>query len=203
MELTFASAALILLLVMDPLGNIPIFVALLKHVDPARRVIIIVRECAIAFGVLLFFVLAGRQFLNLLGLSDSSLNIAGGVILFLIALRIIFKHPEGIFGDRLQEGEPFIVPLAIPSIAGPTAMATAVLLVSRAPERLLEWVIALVVAMAITLALLLFAERISKLVGERGLLALERLMGLILTAVAVEMLLRGIEAFVRQLQRPT
>ena len=202
MELTFASAALILLLVMDPLGNIPIFIALLKHVDPARRATIVVRECAIAFAVLLVFVFTGQQFLNLLGLSDSSLNIAGGLILFLIALRIIFKHPEGVFGDRPQEGEPFIVPLAIPSIAGPTAMATVVLLVSRAPERMMEWVIALVVAMAITLALLLFAERISKLIGERGILALERLMGLILTAIAVEMLLRGIEAFVRQLQAP-
>jgi MarC family membrane protein len=202
MDLSFASAALILLLVMDPLGNIPIFVSLLRNIDPARRTIIIVRECAIAFAVLLIFVFTGRQFLNLLELSDSSLNIAGGVILFLIALRIIFKHPEGVFGDRAQEGEPFIVPLAIPSIAGPTAIATVILLVSRAPERMMEWVVALVVAMAITLALLLFAERISKLIGERGLLALERLMGLILTAIAVEMLLRGIEAFVRQLQAP-
>ena len=202
MELTFASAFLILLLVMDPIGNIPIFTALLKHVDPARRVVIIVRECAIAFAVLLVFVLSGRQFLDLLGLSDSSLNIAGGVILFLIALRIIFKHPEGVFGDRADGSEPFIVPLAIPSIAGPTAMATVILLAARAPGRMLEWVLALVVATAITLVLLLFAERVAKLVGERGLLALERLMGLILTAIAVEMLLRGIEAFVRQLQLP-
>ena len=200
MDLSFASAALILVLVMDPLGNIPVFLSLLRQVDPARRVIVIVRECSIAFAVLLVFVFTGRQFLGLLGLSDSSLNIAGGVILFLIALRIIFKHPEGVFGDSAHEGEPFIVPLAIPSIAGPTAIATVVLLVSRAPERLLEWVVALAAAMAITLVLLLFADRISKLIGERGLRALERLMGLILTAVAVEMLLRGIEAFVRQLQ---
>jgi len=198
--LSFASAALILVLVMDPLGNIPVFLSLLKHVDPARRIIVIVRECSIAFGVLLLFVFTGRQFLSLLGLSDSSLNIAGGVILFLIALRIIFKHPEGVFGDSAHEGEPFIVPLAIPSIAGPTAIATVVLLVSRAPERVVEWVIALAAAMTITLLLLLFAERISQLIGERGLRALERLMGLVLTAVAVEMLLRGIEAFVRQLQ---
>jgi MarC family membrane protein len=202
MDLSFASAALILVLVMDPLGNIPVFLALLKQVDAARRVRVILRECCIAFAVLLVFVFTGRQLLSLLGLSDSSLNIAGGVILFLIALRIIFKHPEGVFGDSAYEGEPFIVPLAIPSIAGPTAIATVVLLVSRAPERILEWVVALAVAMAITLALLLFAERVSKLVGEPGLRALERLMGLILTAVAVEMLLRGIEAFVRQLQAP-
>lgn len=203
MDLSFASAALILVLVMDPLGNIPVFLSLLKHVDPARRFIVIVRECSIAFVVLLVFVFTGRQFLGLLGLSDSSLNIAGGVILFLIALRIIFKHPEGVFGDSAHEGEPFIVPLAIPSIAGPTAIATVVLLVSRAPERILEWVVALAVAMVFTLALLLFAERLSKLIGEHSLRALERLMGLILTAVAVEMLLRGIEAFVRQLQVPS
>ena len=141
----------------------------------------------------------GVAILGLLGLSGSSLNIAGGIILFLIALRMIFRRPEGVFGDTVA-GEPFIVPLAIPSIAGPTAIATVVLLVSRAPQRMLEWMAALTVAMLATLVLLLFAERISKLAGERGLLAFERLMGLVLTAIAVEMLLRGIETFVRQLQ---
>jgi len=199
MDISFASAIVILLLVMDPVGNIPLFVALLRNVGPERRRMIIVRECGIAFAVLLVFVFLGRPLLNLLELSDSSLNIAGGVILFLIALRMIFKHPEGVFGASLA-GEPFIVPLAIPSIAGPTALATVILMASRAPERMLEWVMALTIAMAVTLILLLFAERISKWVGERGLIALERLMGLILTAIAVEMLLRGIEAFVRQLQ---
>ena len=199
MNVSFASAIVILLLVMDPVGNIPLFMMLLRNVEPGRRRMIIVRECAIAFAVLLGFVFLGKPMLNLLGLSDSSLNIAGGVILFLIALRMIFKHPEGVFGASLA-GEPFIVPLAIPSIAGPTALATVVLMVSGAPERTLEWIFALSIAMAVTLALLLFAERISKLIGERGLIALERLMGLILTAIAVEMLLRGIEAFVRQLQ---
>lgn len=201
MDISFASAVVILLLVMDPIGNIPLFVSLLRNVDPARRVTVVVRECAIAFALLLAFVFFGKPMLDLLELSDSSLNIAGGVILFLIALRMIFKHPEGIFGttDTIA-GEPFIVPLAIPSIAGPTALATVILMVSRAPERVLEWVVALTVAMAVTLVLLLSAERISKWVGERGVLALERLMGLALTAIAVEMLLRGIEAFVRQLQ---
>lgn len=199
MDISFASAIVILLLVMDPVGNIPLFVMLLRNVRPGRRRMIIVRECGIAFAVLLVFVFLGRPLLNLLELSDSSLNIAGGVILFLIALRMIFKHPEGVFGASLA-GEPFIVPLAIPSIAGPTALATVILMASRAPERMLEWVAALTIAMAVTLILLLFAERISKWVGERGLIALERLMGLVLTAIAVEMLLRGIEAFVRQLQ---
>ena len=201
MDISFASAVVILLLVMDPIGNIPLFVSLLRNVDPARRVTVVVRECAIAYALLLAFVFFGKRMLDLLELSDSSLNIAGGVILFLIALRMIFKHPEGIFGttDTIA-GEPFIVPLAIPSIAGPTALATVILMVSRAPERVLEWVVALTVAMTLTLVLLLSAERVSKWVGERGVLALERLMGLALTAIAVEMLLRGIEAFVRQLQ---
>lgn len=198
MDITFTSAVVILLLVVDPIGNVPLFVSLLRNLDPRRRVRVIVREWAIALATLLVFALFGKNILGLFGISDSSLTIAGGVILFLIALRMIFRRPEGIFGDAIG-GEPFIVPLAIPSVAGPTAIATVVLLVSRAPERLFEWFAAIAVAMLVTLALLLTAERLSKLVGERGLLAFERLMGLILTAIAVEMLLRGIESFMRGL----
>jgi MarC family membrane protein len=198
MDVSFASAVVILLFVMDPIGNIPLFVLLLRKVEPARRPRVIVRECAIALAVLLTFVFFGRQILGILGLSDPSLTIAGGVILFLIALRMIFRHPEGVFGDT-PGGEPFIVPLAVPSIAGPAAIATVMLLVSRAPQRILEWCAAVAVAILATLAVLLFAERIAKLAGERGLLAFERLVGLILTAIAVEMLLRGIEEFIRQI----
>jgi MarC family membrane protein len=200
MDTSFASAVVILLLVTDPIGNIPLFVSLLRNVAPDRRRWVIVRECAIALAALLAFVFFGRSILDLLGLSDRSLNIAGGVILFLIALRMIFRNPEGIFGDAASSDEPFIVPLAIPSIAGPTAIATVVLLVSRAPQRMLEWIVAVTAAMIISLAVLLFADRISILFGDRGIAALERLMGLLLTAIAVEMLLRGIEGFVLHLQ---
>ncbi len=199
MDISLTSAVVILLLVMDPLGNIPLFVSLLQKVAPGRRRLVLLRECTIAFGLLLFFVFFGRSILDLLGLSDSSLNIAGGVILFLIALRLIFKHPEGVFGADSIEAEPFIVPLAIPSIAGPSAIATVILLVSRAPDRLADWIAALTIASTVTLALLLAAERITRLLGNRGLAALERLMGLILTAIAVEMLLKGIESFVHSL----
>lgn len=198
MDVSLVSAIVILLLVMDPLGNVPIFVSLLRNVARARRTRVILRECVIAFAVLLLFVFFGPAILNLLGLSDSSLTIAGGMILFLIALRMIFRHPEGVFGDTGQ-GEPFIVPLAIPSIAGPAAIATVVLLVSREPQRWVEWSAAVTVATLVTLILLLFAERIARLAGEQVLLAFERLMGLILTAIAVEMLLRGIQTFVRQI----
>jgi len=198
MDISFASAVVILLLVMDPIGNIPLFVSLLRPVEPARRTRVILRECAIAFAVLLVFVFFGSAILGMLGLSDPSLTIAGGVILFLIALRMIFRRPEGVFGDTVS-GEPFIVPLAIPSIAGPAAIATVMLLASRAPQRLLEWCIAVSVAMLATAVLLVSADRLAKLAGDQGLLAFERLMGLILTAIAVEMLLRGIETFVHQL----
>ena len=198
MDVSFTSAVVILLLVMDPIGNIPLFVSVLRQVEPARRTRVILRECAIALAVLLAFVVFGAAILGVLGLSDPSLTIAGGVILFLIALRMIFRRPEGIFGDTVGS-EPFIVPLAIPSIAGPAAIATVMLLASRAPQRLLEWCAAVSVAMLVTAALLVSAERFAKLAGEQGLLAFERLMGLILTAIAVEMLLRGIETFVRGL----
>ena len=198
MDVSFTSAVVILLLVMDPIGNIPLFVSVLRQVEPARRTRVILRECAIAFAVLLAFVFFGSAILGVLGLSDPSLTIAGGVILFLIALRMIFRRPEGIFGDTVGS-EPFIVPLAIPSIAGPAAIATVMLLASRAPQRLLEWCAAVSVAMLVTAALLVSADRLAKLAGEQGLLAFERLMGLILTAIAVEMLLRGIETFVRGL----
>ena len=199
MDISLTSTVVILLMVMDPLGNIPLFVSLLQNVPPRRRNLIILRECAIAFSVLLFFVFSGRRILDLLGLSDSALNIAGGVILFLIALRLIFRHPEGVYGNYTSNAEPFIVPLAIPSVAGPSAIATVILLVSRAPERIADWILALTVASAITLALLLAAGRIAQMLGSRGLAALERLIGLLLTAIAVEMLMKGIESFVRTL----
>jgi MarC family membrane protein len=199
MDISLSSAVVILLLVMDPVGNVPLIVALLRNVPSERRMPIIVRECLIAYAVLLVFVFFGPAILRLLGLSDVSLNLAGGVILFIIALRLVFKHPGGIFGDDLHAGEPFIVPLAIPSIAGPTAIATVVLMVARAPDRVWEWAGALTISAFITLLLLVFAERLAGFIGTRGLAALERLLGLLLTAIAVQMVLKGIEGFVHQL----
>ncbi len=200
MDMSFGSAVVVLLLVVDPIGNIPIFVSVLRQVDPDRRTRVILRECAIAYGVLIAFVFAGDAVLRLFGLSDPSLTIAGGVILFLIALRMVFRSGAEAFGN-LPAGEPFIVPLAIPSIAGPAAIATVVLFTSSAPGRRPEWCGAVTIAVATTLVVLLFADRLARLAGERTLAAFERLVGLILTAVAIEMLLRGIEAFVRQLER--
>lgn len=192
MEYTFASATILLLLITDPFGNIPTFANALKHVAPERRAWVIVREISIAFGVLLAFMFVGQGFLKLMGLHQTSLQLAGGVVLFLIALRMIFPPPVG--PETTFEGEPLIVPLAIPAVAGPSALATVILLVSQAPERRLEWIAALTVTMVVGAIVLLLADRIQRLLGERFVMAMERLMGLILVAVAVEMMVRAFQA---------
>jgi small neutral amino acid transporter SnatA (MarC family) len=192
------SAAVLLLLVIDPFGNVPVVIAALGNVAPPRRAPIVLRECAAAYLLLLAFMFGGQTFLQWLQLSQVSLTIAGGIILFLIALRMVFRHPDGIFGDP-PGGEPFLVPLAIPSIAGPSALATVMLMATRSPAQWLSWILALTAAMAVTTIVLLGAHRLQRLLGERGMLAVERLMGLVLTALAVQMLLDGVRTFAHEL----
>ena len=189
------SAAILLLLVIDPFGNVPIVVSALANVPPSRRARVVLRECLAAYAVLLAFMAGGRSFLRWMQLSEVSLAIAGGIILFLIALRMVFRHPEGVFGDPPGD-EPFLVPLAIPSIAGPSALATVMLMVSRDPPHRLAWLLALTAAMAVATLVLLAAYRLQRVLGERGMIAVERLMGLVLTALAVQMLLDGLRNFV-------
>lgn len=196
MEHSFASATILLLLITDPLGNIPIFVNSLKAVPPRRRSRVIVREVLIAFGLLLAFMFVGEAFLKAMSLSEVSLQIGGAVVLFLIALRMIFPPPQAV-EVPLPQAEPLIVPLAIPALAGPSALATVLLLVSQAPQRRLEWVGALCVTMAVCALVLLMAERLQRVVGTRVISAFERLMGLILVSISVEMLVRGLRALSR------
>src|SRR5438105_13421555 len=164
------SAGVLLLLVIDPFGNVPLVVAALPDAEPARRRRIVLRECVIAYTILLAFMLGGRTFLEWLQLSEESLAIAGGIILFLIALRMVFRHPEGLFGDT-PGAEPFIVPLAVPAIAGPSALATVMLMASRDPQHLGEWIAALTAAMAVTTLVLVCAPTLTRALGERGMLA--------------------------------
>jgi small neutral amino acid transporter SnatA (MarC family) len=192
------SATILLILVIDPFGNVPLVVSALKNVAPQRRPRVVLRECAAAYVILLAFMVGGRTFLQWLHLSEESLTIAGGIILFLIAIRMVFPRPEGIFGDP-PGVEPFLVPLAIPSIAGPSALATVMLMVSRDPARIGSWMLALTVAMVATTIVLVLADRLQKWLGERAVLAFERLMGLVLTALAVEMLLTGVRRFIGEL----
>lgn len=199
MNYTFASATILLILITDPIGNIPICASALRNVAPERRARVILREVLIAFVLLLTFMFVGESFLRLMNLSELSLQIGGGVILFLIALRMIFPPPKVASDESMAE--PLIVPLAIPAIAGPSALATVLLLVSQAPEKRLTWIAALCVTMAVSAVVLVLAERIQRVAGDRFVVALERLMGLVLVAVSIEMLLRGIKTFITQVTR--
>ena len=192
------SATILLILVLDPFGNLPLVVSSLARVPEPRHARVVLRECTFAYVILVAFMVGGRTFLSWLQLTDVSLSIAGGIILFLIALRMVFPHKDGIFGDT-RGGEPFLVPLAVPSIAGPSALATVMLMASRDPAHLGTWVLALTIAMAVTTVVLLAAGRLKAVLGERVIDAFERLMGLMLTALAVEMLLNGVRTFVSQL----
>jgi MarC family membrane protein len=198
MTQNFLQTFILLLLVTDPFGNVPLFATALGPVPPARRPRIVIRECMIAFGVLLVFMFFGRHFLVALQLSEASLRIAGSVILLLIAIRMIFPHPDGVLG-RNEGGEPFIVPLAIPALAGPSALATVLLFSRESTGEVLIHVAALAAVVVVWLAVFLGAERLQKVLGPQVMTAFERLMGLILAAMSIEMLLGGIREFVKTL----
>ncbi len=187
------SSAVVLFLVMDPLGNIPIFLSLLKDIEPKRRWKIISRELLIALVILLIFLFFGQRILSLLQLESESVSIAGGIILFIIGIRMVFPSRRGVLGDQL-EGEPFIVPLAIPLIAGPSALATLILLVNSDPSNMLNWLYVLLIAWTLTAVILLSAPIFYKILRKRGLAAIERLMGMILIMIAVQMFVTGIRS---------
>jgi len=194
MDHSFASALVLLLLVLDPLGGLPVFIAIMRGVPRERRRWVAVRETAIAFVVLFAFMFLGDAFLRVMHLSERSLEVAGGVILAMVAIRMIFTSGATAYG--IDEGrEPLIFPLAVPLLAGPSAMATVLLLASRQPGRLIEWVAALCVAMIVSGAVLLLAGRIRRLLGDSVVSAMEKLMGLVLTAIAVEMILAGLKRY--------
>jgi len=196
-QYTFWSATILLILITDPIGNIPIFANALKSVSPQRRPWVILREISIAFGLLLLFMFVGEGFLRVMNLSELALQIGGGVILFLIALRMVFPPPAG--AEVETQAEPLIVPLAVPSIAGPSALATVLLLVSQQPERRMEWIAALCLTMLVSATVLVLSERILSFTGTRLVAAIERLMGLVLVSVAIEMMLRGARTFAVQI----
>ena len=188
------AAVVTLLLIMDPLGNIPPFLSILKTVPLARRRIVLMREIVFAYVVLLVFLLLGRYILQFLRLEQETISIAGGIVLFLIALRMIFPGDRGVLGDPL-EGEPFVVPLAIPLFAGPSTLAALLLLQQSAPGETAKLLAALTMAWAISGGILLGSTFFYRVLRERGLIAMERLMGMLLVMVAVQMLIDGVEVF--------
>lgn len=188
--------AITLLLIMDPLGNIPPFLSALKPVEPERRRRILVREILIAYVVLLAFLFAGKYLLKLLSLQEETVSIAGGIVLFLIALRMVFPRQEAT-RDAL-EGEPFIVPLAIPLIAGPSTLASLLLLQQQStPNSIWQLFLALTLAWLATAIILLSSTMLYRLLKERGLIALERLMGMLLVMLAVQMFINGLAKFMK------
>ena len=188
------SAAILLFMILDPLGNVPIFLNLLKNLAPARRRWVLARELLIALVVLFVFLWAGQHILSAMHLRQESVAIAGGIVLFLIGIKMIFPTPEGLFGET-PEGEPFIVPMAIPLIAGPSGMAAVMLMSSSEPERMGDFSLALLLAWLATAIILFSATFLYRILGRRALAAVERLMGMLLVALSVQMFLDGVAAY--------
>ena len=189
------SAAVTLFVIMDPLGNIPLFLSTLKHLPPRRRRAVILRELLIAYVIMVIFLFFGQKMLDALQLRQQSISIAGGIILFLIALKMIFPPASHERPEEGPEGEPFIVSLAIPLVAGPSLLATLLLLVSKQPQRIFEWLGALSAAWLVSALILLSSNFLLRPLRERGLIALERLMGMILVTVSVQMFLNGLAEY--------
>ncbi len=187
-------AVVTLFIIMDPLGNIPLFLSVLKAVPAERRRRVLLREIAIAYLVLLVFLFLGNQLLTFLGLTAETISIAGGIVLFLIALRMIFPDERRHAGEAPQ-GEPFIVPLAVPLFAGPSTLAAVLLLQRSAGSQGGALLIAVTVAWAISGGILMSSTFFYRLLRERGLIAVERLMGMLLVMVAVQMFMNGVKTF--------
>jgi multiple antibiotic resistance protein len=188
------SAATMMFLIMDPLGNLPIVLSILKHLDPKRRRKVLIRELLFALGILMLFLFAGQSILKFLNVEPETLSISGGVILFVIAIRMIFPQPGGVVSLAAGE-EPFFVPMAIPMIAGPSVIASILLLSNQYPTQILELSAAVFLAWFATFIILMFYNFFHKLLGERGLKAIERLMGLLLIMISTQMLLDGLKSY--------
>jgi len=189
---TVLAAIFLLIIIMDPIGNVPVFLSILKNIPLERRKKIIIRELIIAFAILLFFMFVGRFLLQLLQIEQSSLGIAGGIILFIIAIRMIFPGTKPMFTHN-EESEPLVVPLAIPMLAGPSAIAAVILFMAQEPSRWIEWIFVVFVASLISGIILLSSEALGSKLGNRALTAIERLMGIFLIMVSVDFVLDGIK----------
>ena len=185
------SAAITLFLIMDPLGNLPVFMSILKSIEPKRRKIVLARELAFSLIIMLVFLYSGQAVLDFLNIKQQAVAIAGGIILFLIGIKMIFPQPGGIVSTNGNE-EPFLVPLAIPMVAGPSILAALILLANQDPSRMTDWTIALCSAWLASATILMFSGVLHRLLGERGLTAVERLMGMILIMISVQLFLDGI-----------
>ena len=188
------STAFALFLLMDPLGNVPIFVSVLKDIEPKRQRLVIIRELFIALAIIILFNFLGEFLLNLLNIKRPTLLISGGIILFIIAIRMIFPSRKDPESEYSTDKEPFIVPLAVPMVAGPAVLA-AVMLYSYQDTNPWVSISAIIIAWAASTLILLSSPYLKKLLGNRGLIACEKLMGLLLVLLSVQMFLEGTQLF--------
>lgn len=186
---------MIFILIMDPFGNVPLFLTALANTDPERRKRVIVRELLIALVIMLLFLFGGQAFMQVFHIDSPALTVAGGVILMLIALRMVFPTPERNLREKSPEDEPFIVPLAIPYLAGPSLLAMEIVLVSGDPDAIPSYLVALVASWFVTAVVLYFSQGLHRVLGNKTLIAVERLMGMVLVIVATQMALQGTAEF--------
>lgn len=199
-DVTFLLAAFTtLLVIIDPIALVPLFITLTQGMTPAQRRRVGLRACLVAAGVLTLFGLAGEELLTLVGISIPAFRIAGGILLFLTALDMLFERRTRRREDKTQSPEeiddPSVVPLAIPLLAGPGAIATMILLVGQAgggwPGFLVVEAVMLVV-IAITFLNFLIADPLARALGRTGTLLVTRLLGMLLAALAVQFIIDGV-----------
>ncbi len=191
----FFSSVITLCLVMDPFGNIPLFVSALKKVSPERRKTVLIRELLIAMAITVAFLFLGKWFLKMFGINSFSMSIAGGIILFIISIKLVFSNEEETHANPKEE-EPFIVPLAIPLVAGPAVLSIVMIISAQQPDKFIT-LLAVLVASVINSAVLMLSSPITNLLGKRGLIAIERLSGMILVLMSVDMVMRGVSDFIQ------
>ncbi|XBC38061.1 MAG: YhgN family NAAT transporter [Buchnera aphidicola (Floraphis choui)] len=189
------SSTILLILIMDPLGNLPIFMSILKNLKPKRRRIVLLREMIVALLIMLLFLFAGEKILTFLNLKTETVSISGGIILFLIAIKMIFPSHQYENNSLYINEEPFLVPLAIPLVAGPSLLATLILLSHEYLNKIMYLTISLLIAWGCTVIILLLSNVFLRLFGSKGVDALERLMGLILIMLSTQMFLDGIKSW--------
>lgn len=194
--MTFLAATILLFFIMDPFGNMVAVNCILADYSPRRRRWIVLRESLIAFAILALFLFGGAQILSVLGIQTSTLSISGGIILFLIALGMVF--PTKTVMPSKMEDEPLIVPVAVPMIAGPSCIAALVLMASREPDRMLTFLGSLTLAVTASTLILWASPTMFRILGKRGSIAIERLMGMLLVMLSIQMLLDGIHLYLDQ-----
>ncbi|UDG80257.1 YhgN family NAAT transporter [Candidatus Annandia pinicola] len=189
------SETFLMLLIMDPIGNLPVFISLLKNFKPIRRKIILIREMFIALLLMVLFLFIGQKILNLLNLKPETISISGGLILFFISLKMMFPNYDK--NNELIYDEPFLVPLAIPLVAGPSLLATLIILSNKCNHHILHLIFSLFISWSITFIILMLSDIILFFLGNKGINALEKLVGLILITLSIQMILDGIKTWLK------